>query len=281
MKTYQYQVLRYVHDYLTGEFVNVGIAFFEPQTHFLRAAMLPRVQRVSDFFVDVDGRRIHSVLRHIENAINLQGGALREELNLMPIQSIDQITQKLIAHNDAAWQWDIVHKGLTQFPDISFNNLYKRLVLKYTDAILLGRPSDEDVWRQTYKKYFDKYRLTSKLYPRTIPTAHDAIQFDQTYQNGALHCYEAVTFDLERPDTVKAKAYKWFGLLNELRTSVEPVYVHFLTAAPAHNAELWHFVEEKLKSAAGENLRVDVLSESDAEPLAKRLLEYVNNHPTT
>jgi len=49
-----------------------------------------------------------------------------------------------------------------------------------------------------------KYRLTSKLYPRAISTAHDTIQFDQTYQNGSLHCYQALTFDLERADTIKA-----------------------------------------------------------------------------
>ena len=278
MKTYQYQLLRYMHDYLSGEFVNVGIVFFEPQTRFLRAAMLPRIQRVSDFFTDVDGRRLQSVLRHIENTVNQQGGALREQLDLVPLSSIEQVTQKLIAPNDAAWQWDKVVKGLSMFPDTTFNSLYERLVLKYTDAIGPNKVSDDDVWRQTYKKYFDKYRLTSKLYPRAIPTAHDTIQFDQTYQNGSLHCYQALTFDLERADTIKAKAYKWFGLLNELRTSPEPVYVHFLTTAPTHNSELWNFIEQKLKSAAGENLQVDVLKEADAEPLARKLREYVNEH---
>ncbi|MDO7875823.1 DUF3037 domain-containing protein [Hymenobacter sp. ASUV-10] len=281
MKTYQYQLLHYVHDYLTGEFVNVGIVFFEPQTRFLSAAMLPRIQRVSDFFSDVDGRKLHSVLRHIENTLNQQGKALSEELDLEPINNLEQVTRKLIPKNDAAWQWSDVKKGITMFPDVTFHNLFERLVLRYADSVTPSRPSDDDVWRQTYKKYFDKYRLTSKLYPRVVPTAHDAIPFEQTYQNGALHCYQAVTFDLERPDTVKAKAYKWFGLLNELRSSVEPVHVHFLTAAPAHDIDLWHFVEQKLKSAEGENLKVDVLGEADAELLARNLREYVNRHPTS
>jgi len=280
MKTYQYQVLHYVHDHLTGEFVNVGIVLFEPETRFLRAAMLTRTQRVAQFFAGVDGRRLLSVLRHLEAAINARGQALQEQLDLAPVTSVEQVTQAFVEANDAAWQWSAVKRGLTLFPESTFQGLFERLVLRYAD-VTVSRPSDEDVWKQTYKKYFDQYKLTAKLYPRTIATAHDAIQFHQTYQNGALHCYEALTFDLERPETVKAKAYKWFGMLSELRTSAEKVHIHLLTAPPAHDAELWEFVQQKLKSASGNNVQVDVLREVDAEQEARRLKHYVDNHPAT
>jgi len=42
MKTYQYQVLRYLHDHVTGEFVNVDLVFYESQTRFLRAQVTPK-----------------------------------------------------------------------------------------------------------------------------------------------------------------------------------------------------------------------------------------------
>ena len=45
MKTYELQVLRYHHDIVTGEFVNVGIVLFNKEMKFLKGAVTHKYAR--------------------------------------------------------------------------------------------------------------------------------------------------------------------------------------------------------------------------------------------
>ena len=56
MIKYQYQILRYIHDQFTGEFGNVGIVLYVPETNFLRCKVVSRYARLSDFFGDINGQ---------------------------------------------------------------------------------------------------------------------------------------------------------------------------------------------------------------------------------
>jgi len=50
MNAYEYQVLRFLPDRVSGEFVNVGLVLYHPETGFLRAGFLRSVSRVTAFF---------------------------------------------------------------------------------------------------------------------------------------------------------------------------------------------------------------------------------------
>lgn len=273
MKTYQYQVLRYLHDHVTGEFVNVGLVFYEPETRFLRAQVIPKTQRLTDFFPGLAGRYILSVLKHFASVVNQKGQALAalgplftsfEEFDLT------QFTLGLVRPNDAAWQLTAVERGLTLHAADTFAGLYQRLIGEYQQETPPARTADEQVWRQTYKQYFDRHHLTEKLEPRQIPTANDEIKFDHTWQNGVLNCFEAVTFQLKQPAKVKDKAYKWVGRLAELGTGDVPMHIYLLTAAPA-DPTLQAVVEQIITSASTNKVKVDIIHEREAENFARRI----------
>ncbi|MBT9394802.1 DUF3037 domain-containing protein [Hymenobacter sp. NST-14] len=276
MKTYQYQVLRYLHDHVTGEFVNVGLVFYEPQTRFLRAQVISKAQRLTDFFPGLVGRHILAVLKHFAAAVNRKGQALatQEQATLFAQGNeafdLRQFTLTLVRQNDAAWQLTAVEQGLTLNPDRTFADLYQRLIGEYQQETPPPRTADEQVWRQSYKRYFDRHHLTEKLEPRQIPTANDEIKFEHTWQNGVLNCFEAVTFQLKQPAKIKDKAYKWVGRLTELGTGDVPLHVYLLTASP-NDPALQETIEQIITAASSPMVQVDIIHENEAENFARQI----------
>ena len=129
MKTYQYQVLRYLPDLVTGEFINVGLVFLEPETPFLRAQVITNAKRLNSFFPDAASQLLLPSLSYFADAINQQGAQLSNQK--APASSISKlvlITEALMQPNNAAWQLTPVAQGLTPDPEASFASLYSRLI---------------------------------------------------------------------------------------------------------------------------------------------------------
>lgn len=272
MKTYQYQVLRYLHDHVTGEFVNVGLVFYEPETRFLRAQVITKTQRLTGFFPGLPARPIISTLRHFAVAINRRADAISVNPLFESIDDLSTVTSVLIRPNDAAWQLTPVQKGLTMDPEPErvCQELYHRLIGEYQEEAAPARTDDEKVWRQSYKQYFDRYHVTEKLQPSQIATANDQILFSHTWQNGVLNCLEPVTFQLKNPARAKDKAYKWAGRITALKTGDTPLHLYLLTASPA-NSDLRNSIEQIIKSASSTDVQVDFVHENEAEAFARKM----------
>ena len=66
-KQYQFAVLRYVHDTVTGEFINVGLCVFSKEGAFGGIKCRHTYKRITSVFPNVNGERLKSLLRHIES----------------------------------------------------------------------------------------------------------------------------------------------------------------------------------------------------------------------
>lgn len=273
MKTYQYQVLRYLHDHVTGEFVNAGLIFYEPQTRFLRAQVITKAQRLTGFFPGLSAKPILADLRYFAKSINQQA----QDIALIPLlgsitfaDDLAAITAALIQPNDAGWQLTPVQRGLSHNPEGTCQDLYHRLIGEYQEEAVPARTDDEKVWRQSYKEYFDRYHVTEKLQASHIPTSNDDIVFAHTWQNGVLNCLESVTFQLKNPARVKDKAYKWVGRITELKTSNVPLHLYLLTAAPV-DPQLRESVEQIIRAASSAEVQVDFVHEGEADAFARQM----------
>ena len=58
---YSFSVLRYVHDAVTQEFVNVGVAVFSPEAKYLRALCTTSYSRITQVFQEIDGQRFRQL----------------------------------------------------------------------------------------------------------------------------------------------------------------------------------------------------------------------------
>jgi Protein of unknown function (DUF3037) len=66
---YTFTVVRYVHDPIAGEALNVGVLLHSAAPPFLNVKLEYRYERLSATFAGFDGERFKQVLRHFEAAV--------------------------------------------------------------------------------------------------------------------------------------------------------------------------------------------------------------------
>ncbi|WP_114939437.1 DUF3037 domain-containing protein [Mucilaginibacter endophyticus] len=275
MKTFEYQVVRYLHDRTTGEFVNVGIVLFEPESRFLDAKVLTKFSRISNFFEEFNGYFLLSTLKHFQKEIR------SVNVDLLFFNSSDfikfpdkfgllEITNKILIPDDSALFVSESKKALDLDAQKALDDLYDRLVDKYTTDSAKEIHSDAYAWNKIYKTHFDKLGITAQLKDHTVKTDNDQIKFDKAWKNGVWNCYQSLSFDLKKDDAIKNKVYKWSGIIKELESSKEKINLYFLTTSPKANEHLKSFIKDTL-SQSDADINVTIVTENEAEQFARKV----------
>ena len=280
MKTYEYQVLRYLPDRVSGEFVNVGLVLFQSEERFLKAGFVRSISRVSSFFPGLDGRSLQRRLRHLETMLEdfTDRLSLDRQVRLERPAGLQSITNRFLVSDDTALQFSEVRTGLDDDMELAFSELYDRLIENYTPGINEDVRTDYDVWKKLYRPLFEKRNITDRLQAHKVTTAKDVIEFPYAWKNEIWHCYEPVTFDLKKADPVKNKVYRWVGRLDELRTSEEPLTLQLLAALPTDDPELVAFVLDKLDNKVFGSATVSVVQQQEAEQFTRQVQEELIEH---
>jgi hypothetical protein len=127
---YQYQILRYRHDAVSGEFVNIGIVFFDADSRFLCARITEKQERIARFFGSASSAFLLSTTKHIENEFNQIAERLVSDKGLA-YTGITEITSAVLPINDNGLFFSEVHKGWHYDHQNAFNETYNRLIGKY------------------------------------------------------------------------------------------------------------------------------------------------------
>lgn len=275
MKKYQYQIIRYIHDRVSSEFINVGVIVYSPEHQYLNCKIITRYGRITSFFTGVDGRAILKSLRNLEKEIT---NAQQLFTQLLPLpEDLAELTRKILPDDDSSLVLTEVKKGI----DLDFNkslaDLYRLLVTKWLSDDDEPATTDADVWKKKYKKYFDEYGITAKLMSYEVETKYDSFHFDKAWKNEIWHCYLPVSFDLQNVENIRSKVYKWAGKLAELATASENIDVTLLTSIPKKHLELSGFIREKLTFDSAE-FTVKLVSETEAERFARDLSGEMDVH---
>src|ERR1035437_10476238 len=133
MKTaYSFVVLRYVHDVVTGEFINIGVALYAPGAKYLGGLCNTRSGRVSRMFGEVDGDYFRGLMRYIETRFKELGDNLRNELPLHGVPAdILQIAKGILPPDDSSLQWSEAGGGQTENPAKTLEDMFARMVERY------------------------------------------------------------------------------------------------------------------------------------------------------
>ena len=142
-QAYSYTVLRYIHDVVSGEMLNVGVVMHAPVTGFLKVRTRKTVDRLKQAFPDLDDaafidamlavdRGFATVMKQVGTARLCDAGtdARAIALNVLP-------------EDDSALQWSPTATGLTVDLDRTFERLYERYVTRYDSAQTGNTEADE------------------------------------------------------------------------------------------------------------------------------------------
>ena len=276
MKQYQYQIIRYVHDHFTGEYVNVGVVVYSSENLFLASKTTKKYQRITHMFPSANGRWVVRLLNNFDQQINTLSARLSELFTVS--NSLEQLTNSLITPDNNAIQLTPVRSAIDIDLQAALHDLYLAQVDKYAvNKIDKNSLLDEDVWKMKYKSYFEKYGIEKRLHAHEVKVPKDVFTFDKSWKNNVWHAYEPVSLVLKEKDSIRDKVYKWAGKLQGLQQSNEPLHLTLLTAISPEHKELMSFVNEYLKIDS-DHLKVDIVTDDKAEALAKEIHRKMELH---
>lgn len=275
MKSYQYQIIRYLHDRVTGEFINLGVVVYAADMNFLKSMVLSKYGRITAFFAGADGKGILKSLKQFDNEIKR---CAKEGEGLIPLpKDLFEITNKILPRDDSALYLTDVKKGIDLDMDRCLSEMFRLFVDRWQIDPEEATISDADVWKDKYKKYFDQYGITNRLTDYEVGTQHDTFVFDKAWKNEIWHCYQPLSFDLKHSDSIKDKVYKWSGRIREIKTSDEKIDLTFLASISHKHRDLSTFINDTLLEES-DNISVNIVYDDHVESFAKNLLDEMNSH---
>lgn len=229
---YGYVVLRYVHDVITGEFVNVGLVMHAPETQRVKSKTRSSMGRLKATFPDLDRAAFVAAMRSVTRALGKVEKQFQSDGMLKQFEDAKSFAHLAVPIDDSSLQWSSVSTGLTDDFDKTFDRVYQRMVTRYDQQSVIRR-SDEDVWRPIREKIAER-KISVPFEEKTIVGATDQIEFKHAWKNGAWHAYEALSLDLADADGIKDKARRWRGHLDAVfeGKSDPNLKLNFILGAP-------------------------------------------------
>jgi hypothetical protein len=236
MKTsYSYSILRYHHDVVVGEFVNVGIALHAPEVKLLGFRYSSHYARISEFFRPINHQDFRSILNYLDGRFAELAESLAQSEEL-PLENLGldilPIAYSVLPKDDNSLQWSPAMGGLTENPAATLEELHERYVLRYIPQKEIHRKDDQAVWKG-FHRVIQQRALDRRLQSRIIEAPNLSEKFDFTYQNGITNLLHPISFDLTTSAHIQDKAVKWYGLFDNLAEAPEKFKVIFLLGKPS------------------------------------------------
>lgn len=273
---YTYTVLRYVHDVVTGEFVNVGVLLYAPKSNLVKVAVRTSIGRIKHVFPDLDRQAFLSAVKAAERSVRKISKSLEQGDLLAEFGDAASIARKVLVADDSSLQWSSVSGGLTEDAEKTFDRVYRRYVSRY-DAKSQHRRSDDEVWRPV-RLLLEEKNVPVEFDEKTIAGTSDEIVFKRAWRNGVWHAYEPLSFDLADAEGIKDKARRWRGHLEAVHDGIQSdLKLHFVVGAPQNLAllEAYHNAIKILSEAA---FRPKIYEESEIPQLVSTIEDEVREH---
>lgn len=274
-QSYSYTLLRYVHDPMTAEFVNVGLLVYSPKARALRVRMRHTYGRLSATFPDLDRDGFRVAMRRLEREFRRLSKQI-EKPDLLPSASdVMAIARKVLVADESSLQWSPPGAGLTADLDAQTDRLFDRLVGRY-DTKNERRRSDEDVWRPV-RETLEARNIADRFGEKTIVGSADSIDFRHAWKNGLWHCVQPLSFDLADDEGIKDKARRWTGHLAAVADAGDTFRPYFLVAAPS-DPKLNPAFDTALSILQKSPVEPEIYLESNAQALVDRMEDEIRLH---
>jgi|HubBroStandDraft_1064217.scaffolds.fasta_scaffold247093_1 hypothetical protein len=274
---YTFSVLRYVHDPVTQEFINIGVAVYSRQARFLGALCTVHYSRITQTFMKIDGNRFRQLTRYIQAEINAMGDSLTDELPFESDQTIEPLLARVLPPDDSSIQFSRPPGvGLSSNLVETLTELFDRYVERYATRPGEARRDDEDVWR-VFREPLEDLHVTAYLGPKRIIASSYDYEFQRAWKNEIWHLYEPVSFDMVDAGSILDKANRWVGRATSLNDSSDRFKIHVLLGEPQDENLRTAFVKAQniLNKMPGQK---EFVAETEAVAFAGELAREVLSH---
>ncbi len=131
MNAIQYQVLRYLPDSVTGEFVNLGVVAYDPAGRSLSSEFINCADRITGFFPGVDGNYLLELIKQINQHLVELEDTWQTSSNMDKAISIGSFTGTVLPKDDSSLIFSEVNGTLGLSSRDVAKNLFERIVRRY------------------------------------------------------------------------------------------------------------------------------------------------------
>lgn len=228
---YSYVVLRYLHDVMRDEFVNVGLVTVFPGRPLFLGRAQQAVGRVKGVFPDLENASYRRTMGAVNRGMRQVGQEVGAGEAGGDGWSALDYAKLVVPLDDSALQWSSPGCGVSEDPERTFEELYRGFVTRY-DRTSQRHRSDNEVWRPVART-LKRRNVVAELAPKRFEGRTDSVEFRHALKNGLWHAYEPVSFDLAGADGIKDKARRWLGNLVAVRDDIpRGCQVHFIVGRP-------------------------------------------------
>lgn len=277
MKTpYSTVTLRYVHDVVTGEFVNIGVVVYAPDQRVLEFKFTTSYERLNALFIKIDHAHFRALMRYLSNQFAAISDEIRNSLNLLPVVGIEELVRQVLPQDDSSLQWSPVGGGFSDDLAKTTQELYLRLVERYVKGGESASRSDEDIARP-FKQQLEERKVGRKVSEKRIEAKDYQYKFDFGWKNSIWHLYEPVSFDLVNASSIVEKANTWLGRGTALSDASEEFKIYFLLGEPKDPANQTAFMHAQhlLEKIPG---RKRLIPESELPAFTEEVAREIEKH---
>jgi len=281
-RPYSYTVLRYVHDVVTGEFVNVGLLLFAPAYGSAAPVVFcefkERIQRLRPMFPNIDRTAFVSSLSAIRSKAKAAAKAATRDSMFLEGDALSVATS-ILPRDGSTLQWSDIGTGISKDLRKDFNRIVDRMLSTY-DRSIGSRRGDEEVWRPV-RQALNERKLEISLEPRVIRGSVDSVEFQHAWKNGKVHAYEPISFDLAEASGIKDKARRWRGNLDAaIDGASEEFRAYFIAGKPSNPSlmDAYHSALDIIRQSAS---APEVYEETQIDTLVAKIEDEFRSHLTS
>jgi hypothetical protein len=275
---YTYCVIRYVHDPVAAEMLNIGVVMWSPIQSFLGIKLEQRFERLSKTFAGFDGDYYRKAIRQLTNAIeNMQDRFSNPVFPFDPApENITVLMRSIWPDEELSFQAGALMAGVTKNLEKELEEIFSRFVDKQYTYPKLEKRSDEDVW-SVYSRSLYRNRITRKLHQKTIETSEFSIKFDHAFKNEKWHALEPISLDLKRVEGIQLKATTWLGNATALQYAPDMGTLYLLLGSPKTPGHEKAYI--KAKNLLNKMpIPHKLIEEDEAEDFAEHIHSYMVEH---
>jgi len=273
---FQFAVLRYIHDSFTGEFLNVGVAFYCQNPAFFKVRLLQKYSRITNAFPLADGefyRRYISSLQTKFDRVTEKVNSKQTTLEPWLPDRIEELLNQVLPPDDSSIQFGELQGGMTDDLEATYEGVYKRLVETHLPREENESRNEAEVW-SVFSKLLREQNVTRHLRSTVIRTEKEDFEFEHAWKNGHWKALEPLSFDLVNPGTIRSKALRYFGQNVVLQGSREINMLYYLLGKPHRDdsAVLKAYAKAKDLLGTGEHAKkIQLIEENEAEDFAREI----------
>ena len=266
-------VIRYRHDALLGEAVNVGV--IASSGGMVATRFTSTLTRVTALFPRCEKAALRRAMKRLAGAARTANERARE-LYPTPMTASLLVAETLPRDAHAFCSSEPI-VGVTRDLERSCAQLFELYVENRLEGAQRTSRQDEDVWSEFERNANALIRV--RLEPHDLPGERMPLHFEHGWKNGRWHVAQPLSFDLLEPHAIRDKATGWVGKLSATKPSAHDAEVSFLIGMPGPDADA-----EVVKAANdGEAMLRELLSgeaevytEAQAGELEAKILADLN-----